>query len=114
MLRCDSVAPLGCPVLPDVYWMLIGSRGFSVARRRRAVRVLSADEQLAPRVAADDDDLLERWAVRPNLLDHRRVVDGPGRRRGDEQAYAGLLQNVLQLGNPVCRVDAHEDRPDLG
>jgi hypothetical protein len=25
MLWCESVAPLGKPVVPDVYWMLIGS-----------------------------------------------------------------------------------------
>ena len=25
MLVCDRVAPLGNPVVPDVYWMLIGS-----------------------------------------------------------------------------------------
>ncbi len=31
MLRCESVAPLGKPVVPDVYWMLIGSSGRSVA-----------------------------------------------------------------------------------
>jgi len=24
MLWCDSVAPFGKPVVPDVYWMLIG------------------------------------------------------------------------------------------
>lgn len=30
-LRCDSVAPLGTPVVPDVYWMLIGSSGLNAA-----------------------------------------------------------------------------------
>ena len=25
MLWCDSVAPFGVPVVPEVYWMLIGS-----------------------------------------------------------------------------------------
>ena len=33
MLRWVSVAPFGNPVVPDVYWMLIGSSGRSVARR---------------------------------------------------------------------------------
>ena len=30
MLRWLSVAPLGKPVVPEVYWMLIGSSGSSV------------------------------------------------------------------------------------
>ena len=29
---CDSVAPLGNPVVPDVYWMLIASPGVSDSR----------------------------------------------------------------------------------
>ena len=33
MLRCDSVAPLGKPVVPEVYWMLIGSVLASPASR---------------------------------------------------------------------------------
>ena len=31
MLRWLRVAPLGNPVVPDVYWMLIGSVGFNDA-----------------------------------------------------------------------------------
>ncbi len=33
MLRWVSVAPFGNPVVPDVYWMLIGSSGVSRASR---------------------------------------------------------------------------------
>ena len=33
MLWCDRVAPLGKPVVPDVYWMLIGSSNDSAADR---------------------------------------------------------------------------------
>ena len=33
MLWCESVAPLGMPVVPLVYWMLIGSSGVSSAPR---------------------------------------------------------------------------------
>jgi hypothetical protein len=33
MLRCESVAPFGKPVVPEVYWMLIGSVLDSVAIR---------------------------------------------------------------------------------
>ena len=32
MLWCESVAPFGKPVVPDVYWMLIGSSKLSPAR----------------------------------------------------------------------------------
>uniref|UniRef100_A0A6J7M5R8 Unannotated protein n=1 Tax=freshwater metagenome TaxID=449393 RepID=A0A6J7M5R8_9ZZZZ len=35
MLWCVSVAPLGKPVVPDVYWMLIGSSNDSPAMRSR-------------------------------------------------------------------------------
>jgi hypothetical protein len=39
MLRCDSVAPLGAPVVPEVNWMLIGSSGLRLrpmaSRRER-------------------------------------------------------------------------------
>ena len=31
MLWCESVAPLGKPVVPEVYWMLIGSSKARVA-----------------------------------------------------------------------------------
>src|SRR6476620_1091748 len=34
MLWWDSVAPLGNPVVPEVYWMLIGSSALSSACRR--------------------------------------------------------------------------------
>ena len=43
MLRWLSVAPLGKPVVPDVYWMLIGSPGSStLIRSRSACSVTSA------------------------------------------------------------------------
>ena len=34
MLKCDSVAPFGAPVVPLVNWMLIASSGSSAARQR--------------------------------------------------------------------------------
>ena len=33
MLWCESVAPFGKPVVPEVYWMLIGSSNWSDASR---------------------------------------------------------------------------------
>ena len=37
MLRWLSVAPFGLPVVPDVYWMLIGSPGLRAAALARMV-----------------------------------------------------------------------------
>ena len=36
MLWCERVAPLGKPVVPDVYWMLIGSSADSSIASRAA------------------------------------------------------------------------------
>ena len=33
MLWCDRVAPFGVPVVPEVYWMLMGSSKVRVASR---------------------------------------------------------------------------------
>ena len=41
------VAPLGWPVVPDVYWMLIGSYGDSVACRASRCLVVSACDPAA-------------------------------------------------------------------
>ena len=51
MLWCVSVAPLGLPVVPLVYWMLIGSSGSSAASRSardRPLDVAAGGEQLGP------------------------------------------------------------------
>ena len=69
MLRCDRVAPLGNPVVPEVYWMLIGSplsrvdhplrhgaRGHGVALGEEVVPVRGAEEHhplQRPAVVAD-------------------------------------------------------------
>ena len=61
MLWCESVAPFGNPVVPDVYWMLIGSSNWSSAsraastvlaahgRRRRAARPSRPRARAPPR-----------------------------------------------------------------
>ena len=75
MLWCDSVAPLGKPVVPDVYWMLIGSSKASVAAAlaqggrvgRRPVATSSSQLGLA-----DVDDR----RAKPIAVDHRPVVAG--------------------------------------
>ena len=44
--------------------------------------------------------------------DHRHVVGLAEAAGEDEQAHAGLVQRVLELGRLVGRVDGHEDRAD--
>src|SRR5262245_31186585 len=42
-LRCVSMAPLGKPVVPEVYWMLTTSCGLTAAARRSRSASLTAD-----------------------------------------------------------------------
>ena len=56
MLRCDSVAPFGKPVVPEVYWMLIGSvlanaacRATSSAGVTSPARSRSSSQSAVPR-----------------------------------------------------------------
>ena len=75
MLWCDSVAPLGKPVVPLVYWMLIASSKDSVAARAasssRAVAGVAAPavprclRELVPLGGADEDHLLQLGQDRP-------------------------------------------------
>ena len=72
MLWCESVAPFGKPVVPDVYWMLIGSsKSSSASRARRSPpgRASARARRLVP-VLAEDDPLAQR----------RRVDRRPGAR----------------------------------
>src|SRR4029450_9121757 len=79
MLWCDSVAPLGKPVVPEVYWMLIGSSaespGCAVGGRSRSSPPPPPPE-LGPLGSVPQDDPVERTAVRADLLDHPGVVGG--------------------------------------
>src|SRR3954447_23513748 len=90
MLWCDRVAPLGNPVVPLVYWMLIGSSNWvaawraarSGARARPPPRdelvrrdALAAGDEPLP-VAPDEHDPLERVEVTPHLVDHLHIVAG--------------------------------------
>ena len=57
MLWCDSVAPFGKPVVPEVYWMLIGSSKPSAAarsRQRGGARPVSGRDQRVPVGLADE------------------------------------------------------------
>ena len=60
MLRCDSVAPFGKPVVPEVYWMLIGSVTDRLANRSAkscALTPVAASRQPVPVVGAQEQHL---------------------------------------------------------
>ena len=64
MLRCVSVAPFGLPVVPLVYWMLMGSSHWSDdSRSRRASITVPArgDEVVPEQVPARRRPELRRW-----------------------------------------------------
>jgi hypothetical protein len=64
--------------------------------------------------AAEQDDPSQARAIRPGVLDHRRVVGSLERRSGHQQADARLVDDVRELVGAVRRVDRHQDRTDLG
>ena len=116
MLRCDSVAPFGKPVVPEVYWMLIGSLLSSVAilaRRSSTGTDVRAVDEARPVVGADEQHLLQVRCVRPDLVDHADVVRRLERRRGDQGADARLLQHIGQFVGAVGRIDVDQDGADL-
>ena len=67
MFRWLSVAPLGKPVVPLVYWMLIaigGRTGPQHARRERVVvDLVGAGEEVVPVRRAEEHDVLELGQV---------------------------------------------------
>ncbi len=136
MLWWVSVAPFGSPVVPEVNWMLIGSSNcrmpasFRQSRPLRgAAHFVYAGERNRARhgIGADLNDDAQRRQLRrvkmagmrvPQFrrqrVDHADIVAGLERRRRDQRAAADLVQRVFQLGQPVCRVDVHQDQPGLG
>ena len=110
MLLWLSVAPLGKPVVPLVYWMLIASSNWHSGSSTSCV---SAGGQRLPLGRAEQHDALELGQVAADGLDHRGVVRGLERRRRDQRAAAGLAQRVLQLGRAVGGVDVDQHDPGL-
>ena len=116
MLWWVSVAPLGKPVVPLVYWMLIGSSKSSSAIRARRARRRSAPAagELLPLGGVEEDRALERrQAAARTSLDHRDEVGALALRRGDDPAAPRLAERVLELGRPVRGVDVDEDHAEL-
>ena len=75
MFRCDSVAPFGNPVVPEVYWMLIASSVDSRALARRGVgrprRASASNDSHSP---SERTRPARARPSRPHLGHHPRVV----------------------------------------
>ena len=116
MLWCDRVAPLGNPVVPDVYWMLIGSWGSRPrwARVSRSGLTASARDSRSAQESCPTTTTCSRAGhSAAGGLDHRDVVGGLERPGGDEHPDARLREHVGELVGAVRRVDVDEDRADL-
>ena len=114
MLVWVSVAPLGNPVVPDVYWMLIGSPGLQAGLHpRQRVDVGRRVGDLLPRLPPDDHHVAERGAPPAHIVEHQCVVGALERRRREDRAHRRLVQHVLQLVGPVRGIDVHQNRADL-
>ena len=70
MLWCESVAPFGKPVVPHVYWMLIGSSKSSSGHSTSSAASRSSSCDLV----AEEDDVLEVGQVVADLVHHRAVI----------------------------------------
>ena len=75
MLWCESVAPFGKPVVPDVYWMLIGSSNCSAASRSASsldrIALVPPAQQVVP-VVVEHERLAQARAAVADLGQHRR------------------------------------------
>ena len=110
MLAWLSVAPLGKPVVPLVYWMLIASSNCVSGSSTPS----APGGQRVPLVRAEEGDLLEVGQLAADLLDHRDVVGALERGRRDQRPAAGLADRVGQLGGAVGGVEVDEHDPRLG
>ena len=116
MLWCVSVAPLGKPVVPEVYWMLIGSSHDSDASRAASSRGRVAAAGVGERGPAvlEGDGLAQRRQARAHLGDHGAVVARAKGARVEQQARRRLRERVLDLGGLVGRVEVDEDGAGAG
>ena len=127
MLRLDSITPLGNPVVPDVYCMLITSsrptrggarvelRVRDAARRARAARAYGTKP--GRRVASPMKISRFSAGMRPDgapicdqLVD---VVDVAEPADGDERRRLALAQQVVDVARAQRGVGGDENRADL-
>src|SRR5215472_5174709 len=106
MLWWDSVAPLGKPVVPLVYWMLIGSSKASPAphpppRSPFTPRRRPGRHQRVPLRGAQVDDPLQGIQAAADLLDHRPVVARLERLGADQHPDTRLPQHIAEFVTAV-------------
>ena len=104
-----STAPLGCPVVPEVYMISAGlSLGMSTAGRVAILghQVLVAQDVPVGRRAGDDDG-----GQRGRDVTHRGA-DGGQHRLGDQHGGLAVLHQERQLGRGQPEVDRDRDRAD--
>src|SRR5438876_619470 len=108
MLWCERVAPFGNPVVPDVYWMLIGSSNWSPASRTaRLIPQLAVGGAVA--LVANDERLsvAEAFHRRPQpladrLAEQRQTARTVGvRRRGHGSRPRGRARSSYFFTLPV-------------
>ena len=116
MLWCESVAPFGAPVVPEVYWMLIGSSNARLASRSASAGVVDArpfaEQRLPARV--EIDDVLERRAAAADAGQDGAVVGRAESPRVQQHTQPGLVDGVLELARLVGGVHVDEDGADAG
>ena len=134
MLKWESVAPLGDPVVPLVNWMLIASSGSSAADSAvEAATVAGAGERDEAgerpggprrRLLVEHDDVSQ--VRKPRRPQRSRAVVELGRERaqhvdiiarlvaaGEHQRLAAdLVERVFELGGAIGRIDVDQDGAD--
>ena len=130
IMRWQCIAPLGKPVVPEVYMRKARSSGSTAsARAARAASstARAAGEHRAPRdgvragLVPEQHDVPElgqprgrgRDPGRHQLAHHGQVVDGAGALGQDQRDRVRLVDDVRDVLGAQPRVDRHEHRADL-
>ena len=110
-LRCVSSAPLGDPVVPEVYWILATSSGL-VATAPTSLPPASISSQEG---SPSQSDVLERERVAVARVGEDLAVIGAGVAFAQEEgADARFCQDVAQLMRAISRVDVDQHQAGGG
>src|SRR6516225_7369752 len=118
MLWCESVAPFGKAVVPDVNWMLIGSSncnwGESSAMRLASAappRSMISEKRNVPGCQLSPMRMTE---FRRQLAEHADVIRGLELFGEDERLATDFGQRVFEFGDAVGRIDIDQDEARFG
>ena len=111
------VTPLGLPVVPEVKAMRMtsfapmgwGTRG---GQRTGVSEYPVQRGHIGIVTASEDANGLEVGKARPQLANHRYIVEAPECRRADKGSALGKAQDVLYLPAPEVGTDLVGDRSD--